>query len=261
MRKFGLMGEWVRSLLVGPAGFVLVFWSVYLLVLHVRRRQSDCPMKVVVRAGLVFCVVFLTLCLPYPGALLDLPLHHWARAMERTHPVPSAELGTSAAQHWAVLVLGGGVTDSGFLSSETLDRIECALDVWRRLPGAWFLLAEGGIGRYRTAERVRAYLERCGVPRDRILLETKSLSTQQNVKFCLPILRRHRISRVVLVTTLRHIVRGRLVCRRYGLDPAVVGSYAPPSLVFSPSWRGLFHVSAALNEYFGLVGYRLLGWI
>ncbi|NOY79683.1 MAG: YdcF family protein [Kiritimatiellaeota bacterium] len=260
MRKFGIMGEWVRSLLVGPAGFVLLFLGTYLLVLYIRRRRTGCPMKVAARAGAAFCLVFLTLCLPYPGALLDLPLHHWARAMEREHPAPSGGLDTPAPRS-VVLVLGGGVTDSGFPSSETLDRLERALEVWRRLPTAWFLLAEGGIGKYGTEERVRAYLERCGLPKDRILLETKSLTTQQNIKFCLPILRRHQISQIILVTNLRHMVRGRLVCRRYGLDPAVVASYAPPSLVFCPSWRGLFHFSASLNEYVGLLGYRLLGWI
>lgn len=260
MSKFGLIGDWVRSLLVGPTGVILVLLGAYLLVLWVRRRRTRESICLAVWGGMGFALAFLFLCLPYAGAVLDLPLYAWGRNLEERHPVQPHPY-KSECKDSVVLVLGGGVTDSGFLSSQTLDRIECGLDVWRQLPGAWFMVADGGIGLYHTEIRVRTYLERCGISRDRILLETRSLTTQQNVEFAVPILRKNGITQVVLVTNLRHCARGYLVCRRYGLDAAVVGAYTPPSLKFCPSWRGLSHFSMALNEYVGLLGYRVLGWI
>jgi len=260
MRKFGLLGDWIRSLLVGPAGVTLVLLGTYLLILWFWQRRTHRPIRPAVWGGVGFSLVFLFLCLPYTGALLDLPLFIWGRKLEERYP-RQPHPSKSECVHSAVLVLGGGVTDSGFLSSQTLDRIERALVVWKELPGAWFMVAEGGIGLYQTENRVRTYLERCGIPKDRILLETRSLTTQQNVEFALPILRKHAITEIVLVTNLRHLPRGYLVCRHYGLDTAAVGAYTPPSFRFCPSWRGLSHFSMALNEYAGLAGYRMLGWI
>jgi len=260
MRKFGLIGYWIRSLAVGPAGLTAVCLAVYLpAVWFFRKRRGKC-VRWEVGWGVGWAAVFLCICLPYPSVLLDLPLEAWGRAIERRLPVPP-DLPPEIARSTVVFVLGAGVTDSGFLSSESLDRLEHAFTLWKQIPDAWFLFAEGGIGRYRTEARVRAFLERMGLPPDRILLETASLTTQQNIRLSLPILRQHHIQHVILVTTRRHLPRGVAVCRRYGIEPmAVSGWYTPPSLMFCPSWRDLSRFSAVINEYIGYIGYRILGW-
>ena len=259
MRRLGLLGAWIRSILVGPTGLVLFLLGLYLLALWFWHRRTKQPVRVSAAWGIGASAVFLFLCLPYPAVLLDLPLEWWGRRLERAHPVQTP-IPADTARRTVVLVLGASLTDSGTLSTESLNRAECARKVWRRMPDAWFLFSDGGIARYHVEKQVRTYLQRCGIPGDRILLETHSRSTQENIKLTLPLLRAHGIEHVVLVTARRHLPRGYLVCRRYGLRPRVYGCYFPPPLAFCPTWSNLKFFSSVLNEYVGLLGYKLLGW-
>ncbi len=256
MKAFGFIGAWIKSALVGPTGVILLFLGVYLLVLWLWRRRTHQPSRIPAVWGVGFSAAFLTLCLPYPGVLLDIPLEKWGAALERRRPVR----WDGPPEPAAILVLGAGVTDSGALATESLNRLETALGIRRNHPGAYILFSDGGLSEYNGIERARRYLRARGVPDDRILLESKSLNTRENIVLSQPILAAHHVKRLVLVTTRRHLPRAYFVCRRVGLHPAVKGWYFPPSLAFCPTWGNLQRFSAVLNEYVGLVGYKLLGW-
>lgn len=263
MRSFGLVGGWVRSLLVGPAGFVLVLVTVYLLTMWLAHRRGK-QQRITGSACWVlgFAGTFLLLCFPYVGALLEMPLLAWARSLQDRHPIAelTAPLATPTPPG-AVLVLGGGIQASGCLTSSSLQRIHFAHRIWQRLPNAFFVFSDGGMGDYDVSGAVRDHLTRLGIPEERILLETESHSTHQNLKLSVPLLRTHGITRAVLVTTERHLPRSYLVARRYGLSPRVAAQRTVVRWAPCPTWRHLNQLSAVLNEYAGLLGYSVLGWL
>lgn len=263
MRSFGLLGGWIRSLLVGPAGFVLFLVAVYLLTMWLanrRRKREHITGSVCWVLG--FAGTFLLLCFPYVGALLEMPLLAWARSLQDQHPIAelTAPLGTPEPPR-AVLVLGAGIQASGCLTSSSLQRIRYGHRIWQRLPNAFFVFSEGGVGQYDVSTAVREHLVHLGIPEERILLETESHSTHQNLKLSVPLLRSHGITEAALVTTERHLPRSYLVARRYGLTPRLAAQRTVVRWAPCPTWRHLHQFAAVLNEYAGLLGYFLVGWL
>lgn len=80
---------------------------------------------------------------------------------------------------------------------------------------ARFLIVTGtgqGIGGDSAPELQRA-AEGFGVPRERILAETRSRSTHENLLFVAPLVRERGFRRVLLVTSRSHLRRALLVAR------------------------------------------------
>ena len=69
---------------------------------------------------------------------------------------------------------------------------------------------EGGVG--------RDYLLANGVPFDKIIAETNSFDTEQQVQRLAAIAQREHFSRIVVVSDGTHLFRIALLCRRAGLD-------------------------------------------
>jgi uncharacterized SAM-binding protein YcdF (DUF218 family) len=69
---------------------------------------------------------------------------------------------------------------------------------------------EGGVG--------RDYLLANGVPYDRIIAETHSTDTGQQVEMLADIAREHGLQRIVLVSDNTHLFRIRELCERAGLE-------------------------------------------
>jgi uncharacterized SAM-binding protein YcdF (DUF218 family) len=259
VRRFGLIGLWVRSLLVGPLGLVVLFVLVGVLVywlLPERRRQQ---LRHDAAPGIgVFLALFLGLCFPYAATLLEWPLNAWADRLLARHGLPRDPVPAPGPA--AVLVLGGGFLPPGVPSNETLTRLELGHQAWAQMTDAFFLLSEGGIGATKAEQRTHELIQRLGVPADRIRLEPRSLTTQQNLQFCTPVLRELGVGRLVLVTDRSHLPRSYLVARRYGWTPLVYCQERTRGFACCPDWLHLMRFQKVVNEYIGLVGYRLLGW-
>jgi uncharacterized SAM-binding protein YcdF (DUF218 family) len=69
---------------------------------------------------------------------------------------------------------------------------------------------EGGVG--------RDYLLANGVPFERIIAETESIDTEQQVKRLAEIAAREHFHRIIVVSDGTHLFRIALLCRRAGLD-------------------------------------------
>jgi len=69
---------------------------------------------------------------------------------------------------------------------------------------------EGGVG--------RDYLLANGVPFERIIAETESIDTEQQVKRLAEIAGREHFNRIIVVSDGTHLFRIALLCRRAGLD-------------------------------------------
>lgn len=260
MRAFGLAGLWVRSLLLGPLGFVVCLAVLFVVVRWYRRRKGR---AVAGRCGIVWLAVFaglfLLTCMPYPAFLLERPLMHWSRSIANAHRLP--ETGTNSEQGpLFILVLGGGVADDSMLNSTSLSRIERGLQIWRRYPDAYVCFSEGRLGTEGVAW-LQTFLECRGLPANRIKVESKALSTHENLVYSTDLINDLGVRRVILVTHERHVPRAFLSARHSGLEPAVAAVEQHATLTFCPQWDALQYGSSVLNEYMGLIGYALIGWL
>lgn len=78
------------------------------------------------------------------------------------------------------------------------------------------------------------YLGDRGVPPERILLEDKSTTTAENLRFSAGLLAEHgRAGRVLVVTSNYHVFRAAVLSRRLRLRMNVIG--APTAFYFVPS--------------------------
>ncbi|MCG8914550.1 YdcF family protein [Actinokineospora sp. PR83] len=137
----------------------------------------------------------------------------------------------------AVIVLGAGLAGDRVppLLANRLDRaIECRAHAADADP---VVVVSGGRGSgelVSEAEAMGAYLREQGVPADRILLEDRATTTEQNLRNSMDLLTEHgRGGAVVAVTNNYHVFRTAVLSRRLGLPLDVVG--APTANYFVPS--------------------------
>ncbi|WP_240542985.1 YdcF family protein [Solihabitans fulvus] len=84
------------------------------------------------------------------------------------------------------------------------------------------------------AAAMRAYLLDRGVPAERILLEDKATTTEQNLRYGMDVLTGHGVAgRVLAVTNNYHVFRTAVLSRRLGLRLNVIG--ARTAAYFVPS--------------------------
>lgn len=150
------------------------------------------------------------------------------------------------------LILGAAVWDTG--PSPTLRRrTACAARLYHA-GIASHLIPCGGMGRFppTEAQAMADLLQEAGVPADRITPEDRSTTTEENIRFALPILRGLGATDVLIVTDWYHAPRARLVARRLGLRPTSC----------SPGWQGarmITQLRQALREIpaLGLYWWRI----
>ncbi len=132
-----------------------------------------------------------------------------------------------AAQQGAprvALVLGAAVWAGGRPSPTLERRALHAARLWQAGEVS-LVLASGGLGRHgpSEAEVIARLCRDAGVPDAAICLEARSTSTEENLRFSLPLLRQMGAGEVVLVTDGFHAPRARLAARRLGLARQVGG--------------------------------------
>lgn len=116
---------------------------------------------------------------------------------------------------------GAGCSVKGERPSRMLrQRIEAATEYLEKNPDSKAVLS-GGQGpdeKISEAECMRRELVRRGIAADRLYLEDRSTSTEENVAFSAKIIEQNRLNRhVTVVTSDFHCRRGMLLCQRAGL--------------------------------------------
>lgn len=120
----------------------------------------------------------------------------------------------------ALIVLGGGIR--GRTPTLSLKyRLDAAMEYLDRNPGT-LAIVSGGRGadeEVSEAEVMRDYLAARGVPEDRIVMEDRSSSTEENFRFSKAIIdeRIGKDAAVVFATNRFHVFRSELVAKREGL--------------------------------------------
>lgn len=139
-----------------------------------------------------------------------------------------------------VIIHGAGLLHGDQLSKLLRDRVDKAIRVYRKDPTPPKLIPSGGKGGDETiseAEAMRRYLLQQGIPEADILMEDRSATTLENLRFSKQILDgREGRKYTALVTSNYHVYRALRYCRRIGLQCTGIGSrvafyYWPSALI------------------------------
>jgi len=120
---------------------------------------------------------------------------------------------------------------------------------------------------YKEAVFMKELASELGVPPDKILVETESRNTRENIVYTKQILQKIKAKKVVLVTSALHLPRAYALSTKAGIDavPVAAEFYATDEAYnpfnFVPSPGDLLYSSAAIKEYVGILAYWLMGWI
>lgn len=194
-------------------------------------------------------------------------------SLERRFPPVHVEQSPTAD---AIVVLGGiSVALPPRLTldlNSSADRVLHAARLYRA-GKAPVVVASGGAPSWRGMVTPQAHpmaelLHEWGVPREAILMETRSLNTYQNAVETKRLIDAQGLGTVLLVTSALHMRRALTAFVAVGIDvvPAVtdieVVEYERPTVLsWLPNAGALMGTTRALREYLGFVVYRLRGWL
>ena len=109
-----------------------------------------------------------------------------------------------------IVVMGFGLNADGSIRPELADRLRVALAMANRYPNAWVLVTGGQTGAVdgiTEAGQMAAWLQKQGLPKNRILEENQSLSTTANAVNCYKLLTRAypQVTSIAVVTSDYHV--------------------------------------------------------
>lgn len=254
-----IVDEIAKLLVPGSLSLLVIALAVGVALTSLRGRLGRLG-----RASLVLTVVvYAALSSPGGTALLERGLVHGY------HPITNVAGARGAT---ALVILGNGVfiARDGVHHAMQRHTYENVVEGARlvNLLAPEHIVLSGGIvypsSQTRTeADVMRDVLRELGVTEDRVILESRSRNTYEQVVNIADLLRAHRIGQFVVVTAAPHMARVLGLFRRQGLSPvpsvpmAAFESREGRRWLFSA--RALEDSEAASYEYMALVGYWLRG--
>lgn len=143
-----------------------------------------------------------------------------------------------------VIIHGAGLLDGSRISRLLSDRIDKAIDVYRKDPTPPIIIPSGGQGgdeKISEAEAMAGYLREKGIPSSDIVLEARSKTTFENLENSKAIIdelaaRSGGRKYTALVTSNYHVYRALRYCRKIGIKCTGIGSrvafyYWPSALI------------------------------
>jgi len=245
-----------------PYFFFPTTWIVLLLIAAtvLLWRNKARPAFTALLAATVFTVMFAS---PRVADFL------W-QSLESTYP-PQPINALHASD--AIVLLGGGVelpAPPRLMPdlNDSADRLWLAAELYHAGKAPLIVVSGGQVfpqpGLKSEAEYHAMLLERMGVPRDAIVLETQSRNTQENAEFVARLLQQRGLKRILLTTSAIHMPRSMLLFSQTGLEvePAVCDIRVAPLqrpwlLGILPSAQALSLSEGAIREWMGYLFYRV----
>ncbi|MFM7179940.1 MAG: YdcF family protein [Verrucomicrobiales bacterium] len=130
---------------------------------------------------------------------------------------PDPVQGPLFADADALVILGGG------------DQVRWArgVEMAKRYPGIPVVVTG-------DENHIVGYLEKHGIPKERVLHEKAATSTVENARFTIPMLDKIGAKRVILVTNWFHVPRSLAIFRKYQPGREFVVSFAPKPETMNP---------------------------
>jgi len=170
-----------------------------------------------------------------------------------------------------IVVLGGGVGESGKAGQGYEERVEYAVELYKKGYAKHLIFSSGYMYVYEEPLIMKALAVSLGVPNEAIILEDKAVNTYENVVFTEKILTDRGWSRIILVSTPYHMKRLLLVAKKNAPQIKVTYSPIPQSRFYQhgaglkgkKSWKqiNLKQAKGLLHEYLGIVYYWWKGYI
>jgi uncharacterized SAM-binding protein YcdF (DUF218 family)/glycosyltransferase involved in cell wall biosynthesis len=163
----------------------------------------------------------------------------------------------------AIVVLGGGVGESGNSTQGYDERVRKAVDLYRAGLAGTIIFSSGYISSYREPELMKTLALSLGVPEKAIILETRAASTRENGVNVSAILKEKGWRSILLVTSPYHMRRATAVFDKTAPGLDVARAPVTDSLYYAKRRAGmtLSQLNGILHEYLAIVVYRLKGWL
>ncbi|MEC0183195.1 YdcF family protein [Paenibacillus peoriae] len=187
-------------------------------------------------------------------------------SLEKQYPQPRTIQGD------VIVVLGGGATEGtpdingqGNLLGSAANRLLTAARL-HEATGLPILFSGGQVfgDSGNEANIAQRQLLGLGIPAQDILIENRSLNTQQNAAFTSQILKQHQLTNPILVTSAFHMPRAALEFQRAGMQVTPYPTDYLASLNVSlyaakltPSAGAMSTTGTALKEYLGILALKL----
>jgi uncharacterized SAM-binding protein YcdF (DUF218 family) len=162
----------------------------------------------------------------------------------------------------AIVVLAGGVGESGQAGGGYQERVKQAVELYRAGLAPRMIFSSGYVFAYSEAGMMRDLAVDQGAPASAILLEEHARNTHENVLNVAAILKAHGWTRVLLVSSPYHMRRAVLTWKKAAPGVDVISTPVPASQFYAhdrgasvDQMRGLAH------EYAAIAAYWLKGWI
>jgi uncharacterized SAM-binding protein YcdF (DUF218 family) len=186
-------------------------------------------------------------------------------------PLTAADVGPGQT---AIVLLGGGDTAvigrNGQVSVMTpieAARVLEAARVFRLIAPEWIISSGGASddGGKPSSTMMKDELVRLGVPESRILLESTSRDTHDEVLLVLSMIRKLGVTQIILVTSDTHMLRSLGAFRAQGAVCLAATAPAPWLVMSSSDWllpsdRGLELSLEVMHEIIGIPYYWARGW-
>ena len=160
-----------------------------------------------------------------------------------------------------VIIHGAGLIDGNKVSKLLAERIDKAIEVYRKDPSPTILIPSGGRGKDELipeAAAMAAYLRERGIPEKDIIMEDRSTTTLENLKFSKEIIdSREGRKYTALVTSNYHVYRALRYCRKIGLECTGIGSHVAMYYWPSALIREYVAVHAEAKHLISLIA----GWV
>jgi uncharacterized SAM-binding protein YcdF (DUF218 family) len=254
----------VLAVPLNPVGLSLVLLAAGFIYTYVLRRHKPAVICFICGASALF--------------IFSLPLtsHLLMRGLEsRYPPVPIYE------QVSAVVLLGGATTGKVppriyVETNHQADRFFHAVRVYRETFSNKIVLTGGRIDLLTGDATPEAYAmfellnEFFGIDSSDVIFETESRNTRENAVYTKTALEMAGLGTdIILVTNAYHMPRSVGIFKKAGFErviPAPTGyrederlNMKPLSLMPNPG--SLFISAVALHEYYGIIAYKIMGWI
>jgi len=152
----------------------------------------------------------------------------------------------------AAIVLGAAVWSSG-VSPVFRERINHGIDLYRtgKVRKLIFTGGQGNSGEPTESSAARDYALQSGVPAQDILIEEKSHTTYENIRYAKQVADAHNIKRVLIVSDPLHMKRAVLMAQDVGL-------IAQPSPTPTTRYQGLkSQLGLLVHETYYYIGYLI----
>ena len=141
------------------------------------------------------------------------------------------------------VLVHGAKANNGNLSKTLINRLDTTIEYLNKHKTAKAVLCGGkeNNNEFSQAEYMQKYLIEKGIDKDRLILETKSKNTFENIKFALEKLDK-KPSEIMVISSSYHLFRAKLILYRFGVLAKTVPAKTPTGAFVSSYFRETFAV-------------------